>query len=1676
MNPKLPAAPAGLEILRPLGEGGMGRVYLARRKADGTVLALKFLQAEGSGDPAWIREEVRLLSQLSHPRLVKVFDYFPEGPCFAMEYLSGETLDTALPRLPPERWAQVLGQAAQGLHYLHGQNFLHRDLKPANLLIDAAGELKILDFGLAGAAPSPGAARSPQGTLAYLAPEAWAGDFSAGSDLFALGVAFYEALAARLPYSSSASLSLTFRQPPRPLRELRPDCPEFLSQILQRLLDPNPARRPRSALALLKYLNQHLPQQLGGGDASEAGALTATLPLIGREQEWRAAWEFLHGALPGRQGKLLQLTGPAGIGRSRLLRELKWTLQLEGRSVLSFGPEGGADWWHGLFSGEAPLPAHWLGLGPELWAEVARRPGVALLQDVHLWPAKARQELPLFLAFARGKAPAWAWVLEYNPELGGGLTLDPGEGDQTATLALVLGPLSKTASRALLAAADPEGILEQAQQAGLVESCGGNPLLLTEALRQGLGSRSAAELRLPNSIAKALRYRVESLSGAAKRWLALLATAQRAPTWEEFRALLGETSEAFDAAHFELRRAGLLAIQAERLGLAPQASRQALREMLPEELWHAADRDWLRHLLKKNAGAPSATPAAVAVAAHALAYQEAETALPWGMKAAEYQISQGHLREAAELYQALWPLARGAEQRYLIQGHLAPLLFRLGRLPEALAAYDRWIQDRPDDASFLQKAKHHFYTGLVLFGMEDKAEAGRRFAACLALADPTVHPAHRPYQARAHNFLAALEQEAGQLEAAQGHLAKALELAAGDPLLQGEIEQRRGELARAALDFPEARARMTAAWERYREAGNAQSQAVAQHWLGLLALELGALEAAETALDAALRLSEVGGELLQWARFRQNAAQLDLARGDYGRAQQRMEEARPILRLLGTTHDRLLSELQAADLWNRSGRTEAARAAFAAAEAARENYAKAGLGAELELRLAEDAYLRLDFPAAERHFAAAAAQAKARGNSLEALAAAWGLCRCQLKLRTSDGPPSAWADLRGRAARIPGPLWPTLLALLEQVFAGLSPAPEPQAWQALLEQVNALPMPELRADAFQLLAETLLRSGLKASAHRLQILALQAHLEIFNRLPEEMKMDFEKNRKVQSLDEAFAALTPAPAAAPPPLPQPAAEGPRLSEQRFRQFTEISRQISKRHELGEILERVMDAAIEITGAERGFLLLRNPKAKGGALEGFEAKTARHLNHQSLDQEDFKISLSAVRQAMDQGGTLLTENAQLDPRLQEKKSVVQFQLKSILVAPLELEGRVKGAIYLDHRYHPGCFGEEDIVYLNALASQAALAIEKAEMIDELRKAKAALEERVANQEKRIETLSDELAHVRDQLRYGYEEIVGQSPAMMEVFHLLDHVTDTPIPVWIHGESGTGKELVARSLHFNSQRKAKAFLAVNCSAIPETLLESELFGHKKGAFTHADRDRIGLFEQADGGTLFLDEVADMSLGMQVKLLRVLQEGEVRPLGSAKSVKVDVRLVTASNKDLEKLVEEEKFRQDLFFRINGLTLRLPPLRERREDIPLLVKHLIEKLSRDFKLPASEVTDEAFDVLLGHPWPGNIRQLEGVMRNALLFAKGRPITPAFLNLGRAPAEAPGLAGSGSADKETRNEERRLILEALRKTRMDKEAAARELGISLRSLYMRLERHRIPKNKTVLAKFLGLKA
>jgi len=306
-------------------------------------------------------------------------------------------------------------------------------------------------------------------------------------------------------------------------------------------------------------------------------------------------------------------------------------------------------------------------------------------------------------------------------------------------------------------------------------------------------------------------------------------------------------------------------------------------------------------------------------------------------------------------------------------------------------------------------------------------------------------------------------------------------------------------------------------------------------------------------------------------------------------------------------------------------------------------------------------------------------------------------------------------------------------------------------------------------------------------------------------------------------------------------------------------------------------------------------------------------------------------------------------------------------------------------------------------------------------------------------------------------SFDNIIGKSKRMHEIFRLIRRVADSTSTVLLQGESGTGKELFARAIHFHSPRKNGPFIAVDCVSIPETLLESELFGHTRGAFTGAVRAKKGLFEEASGGTLFLDEVGDMSLNFQAKLLRAIQEGEVRPVGSSETIKVDVRIVAATNKNLKDQMEKKNFREDLYYRLAVAPITIPPLRERKEDIPLLSRHFLEKFSR--RKPPPQLTPEVLGILLNHSWPGNVRELENLMERAALLCEGAEVEPSHLSFET--EGIPSLKGETiplkkATEKTVKIIEKEKIMQALAAAGGNKAQAAKILGISRGTLYNKL--------------------
>ncbi len=327
-----------------------------------------------------------------------------------------------------------------------------------------------------------------------------------------------------------------------------------------------------------------------------------------------------------------------------------------------------------------------------------------------------------------------------------------------------------------------------------------------------------------------------------------------------------------------------------------------------------------------------------------------------------------------------------------------------------------------------------------------------------------------------------------------------------------------------------------------------------------------------------------------------------------------------------------------------------------------------------------------------------------------------------------------------------------------------------------------------------------------------------------------------------------------------------------------------------------------------------------------------------------------------------------------------------------------------------------------------------------------------------------------------RYGFDNIVGTSKPMQQVFGLIEKVADTESTILITGESGTGKELIAHAIHYASDRRDRPFIPVNCAAIPEELLESELFGHEKGAFTHAIKTRIGRFELANKGTIFLDEIGEMSPSLQVKLLRVLQERKFERVGGVNTISVDIRIVAATNIDLEAAVRDGKFREDLYYRLNVIPIHVPPLRERRGDIPLLVKHFLKKFCKGKRQCVEGITDEAMEILAYYEWPGNVRELENIVERLVILANGPVITKDDLpeqilqnvsgSLGRPlPGSLFEMPEEGmSLSKAVEELEKRLILQALEKTGGIKNRAAKLLQMNRTTLIEKMKKLKLMKS------------
>lgn len=1702
-----------------LGRGGFGSVWRVRDplrpEAD---LALKVLR-ERPG-PATAREkgpasradnlaaEYRVAARIRHPVLVEpletgALDPDRRRPYLLMEFVQGRPL-----RHPVAEDDLVLAarDVLAALRAVHAAGWIHGDIHPGNILISSPGAerktpsrhlARVLDLGLARQLVHGKVVGRIGGLPRYAAPELLRGETGDHRvDLYALGLVLLEALEG--PVCERLSDHLLHTREGKLLDELEErQLSGPLGRLVRALLQPDPDGRLRSADEGLELLGA------GRGAQGVVPSFEISRPL-GEEHILQTVGTALERLLRGgRRLSLLQVEGADGLGKTRWLREaellalargircISWPqARLEVRRMMQDGRKGGnapgggarlggdrsrerAVTWTPLESGVQEIPPEITRWSVALLDFLGESPSLLLVDDVDAL-AERPAELELLRLFVekamgarpRSEGPVLPVVmLAASPEglRSSGLHSSWSRWSALPWSARVeLAPWSPEECRAYLDLALPPrrdiGPLEEI----LPRESGGN------AGRLRLLLRALAERRI---------LRLEE-----SRWLASRGAAKSMPEIPgERERFLRDWSELDETACEILSAAALHLEAAESVSLPAIVSALRLESGTAEEALRAV----------------RATDALCTVA---------DTSRPDG----------GACLSIARRFR-LWILrATGLQRRSELRRRLArtstsPLvrLWHSLRIGAVSARLVRRLAQPGDPCCEAVLARHvisrcpsrdrrrsAIVLGEALCLRGQTEQARRLLAEALRLSS---RPSER---AQALVLLGEAAGASGQVGEARGLLEEALSLlgrrasvrprclfaravvayrgrdsSAADLVEEGlrespEIPAFHGLRGTLLLDGGDARAAATSFRRSLRLAearGRSSESASAATNLARAFLRLGRTHRAVELLQGAVRNFAEAGMHSQRALALGNLGTVYRRTGDYGAAARALEEARKIYRELGDPLGGSVVRASLGVLCREMGLPGSARRHFAAADsAAREageaavarlasssvlHASRALLALELgnvkeamELRRGADRFgADPDPPGPERMLL------ETRLLIAGILRSSRELERC-LERRTLTAADAVWLyelaasglEIRGRARDLLSDL--AARDRRATVYGDLlttrsSDGPTAARERAirrlgrLSRKAASVPREARRAALLAIMGGARGKATRQAAATDLRLLLEEVLLD----LPPELRSRYRKRKdfteamnmaRGQRREDSGMTAT-----------------PRVPPDVFR----FLREILLERDSTALQGKIVDAALALTGAERGILTLREKGAlkvavarrRGGDLEEPE----RHFSHTILES------------VMSEGAARIASDAREDVTLRSVASVEELGLRSVLCVPLYggAAGPL-GALYLDNSMKKGAFGVPQLELAESFCAQAAIAWELAKE----RSARKRLVRQLRSAKRRIETELDitrrevlQATH-REERQFG--GMVGASPRMQDLFRWIQAVAPTDLPVLITGESGVGKELVARALHRESQRSGQPFVAENCGAVPPALLESILFGHEKGAFTGADRYRRGLFELAHEGTLFLDEIAILPAELQSRLLRVLQEGEVRPLGAQRLLRVDVRVVTATNEDLREALAKGKLRDDLYYRLQGAEVCVPPLRDRPEDIPDLVTHFLEKFGEEGSGP-QRVSAAALERLTRYPWPGNVRELENEVRRAAALATSPVLSPDDLS----PRVREGVLMSGrsretgaSPVRTLAEAERDAILQAMTHFAGHRGRVAGALGIARSTLYLKL--------------------
>jgi serine/threonine-protein kinase PknK len=1609
-------------LQRVLGEGGAGRVWLVEDSLrPGSSLALKEIHADGADGlhhEEELRREFATLARLKHPNLVEVheFDASPESglPRFTLEFIEGRSIVDAVAHEGPPLLLDLAAEGLRALAFLHDFGLIHRDLKPGNLLVrdrpKLGCRLVLVDFGLVEpGADEPLEAHRAKGTLPYMAPELFRNERATPrSDLYALGAVLFEAAHGRPPLSPSGPDLTRFVVAVSEGRRARPPLPAGhapgLDLWIEEMLAPDPALRPATASEALARLNEACGKRFPIETPAGRAARLMSGPPAGREAEIAALRSTLD---PASGPRVVWLEGSPGSGKTRILRWLEAEAVLEGWKVVSSDPDLVPS-LDGLRAAASRSPV----LVTLDDADAAGSPAAEFLDRL----ARESDRPPLQAVAAIRPGPAAHPVLRK-------LVADTGTVPTLRRVALRR--LDADAIRAMATRAAGGAVSEERVQWILEASEGSSAradsLLISGAWERGgqAGSKEAGD-ELPVG-------RLEMLAPPARAWLDALAVLESDAEEGPLLRLCGLDAVEGRAAAEEASAAGLAQRRKGRWHADSRALAERLRARMEPEHRRALHRAAAESV--EAAGAEAADPRLLA-----RLWEEAgdrARAASWAERAAARAEEAGDPVAAASLWaRALHLLGRERIGRHGLRERQARALADAGLYPAASRAWgaaSRLAPTPADRAGALARQAH----SLVQAGRFDRALRVAERAAELASATGSTE-----HLALARKAAGIVLGRLGRETEAIPLLGSALTMIEGRGDLEAEADilqllatcrVRLGEEG-AEADFAEAIGRYRAARRGTGEPGAQELKALLG--LGFLKARAGGREEAvpilEGVRDAAAGRGSLGLEEAAIARL----AMVAIDAGELDRAIVLAEQAADLALHLGDPNLLLVDQCRLADARIRCGRAgeavpllqEALGRPTTRVEPENADYARMLLAyAWMETGATEDGRVRALL---EECLARCRGRSKRRP-LLMALA-------IEMERRARPGCQDpfepASKELDAVVASSSEPLDPeirirrSLARAAWRLARGDAEGARGEAEEAV-EAARSGGAPAFEARARAALSCALERAGREEEARQALREGRRLLSEAAGRIAsEEVRADFLRC-------PAFA-----------PLAEEAAAVARGADRRLLALYDMIRTLNSETDPEALLEAILDMALGAVGAERGMILLKEDR-EGTAGEESSVRLARGLETETeRDAESYSRSVVA---AAGEGRSLLALDAGSDPRFRDLKSVSLYGIRSLMCVPLRSRGRIIGTVYLDCRRGGTLFTPDDLRFVEAFSDHAALALENT-------RARARLERR-----------NRELLAAAD-VRTSFASIIGRSAPMQAVFDLIEKVAATDLPVLIQGESGTGKELVARAIHAHGPRRRRTFLTENCAAIPETLLESELFGHVRGAFTGAERSHPGLFEQADGGTLFLDEVGDMSPGMQARLLRVLEEGEVRRVGGEATAHVNVRILAATHRDLASETRSGRFREDLLYRLQVLTVEIPPLRKRPGDVALLAEHFLARIAAERGRPTPPIDDEALAVFERYAWPGNVRELQNALQRLALLAGACPIgLDAIESDPQLRRILLPMTRSREPAFSLRTGEREQILAAIEAARGNRKRAAALLGVSRATLYRKLGRHRI---------------